>query len=114
MKKGIKATLLAVTLVAAVLLSYPAFLFVVHDFNPDFMKIDSCLDRGGSWNYQTRQCEFEDVSELDVSYLLEPPDPFLDLATEEVAISEADPRYIWDYIGPRDPLPAIVKQEMEG
>jgi hypothetical protein len=28
----------------------------------DFFKIDKCLDQGGSWNYETRECEF---SELD-------------------------------------------------
>lgn len=25
----------------------------------DFMAIDKCLDRGGAWNYETRECEYE-------------------------------------------------------
>tara|TARA_B100000809_G_scaffold97161_1_gene95682 strand:+ start:4749 stop:5006 length:258 start_codon:yes stop_codon:yes gene_type:complete len=24
-----------------------------------FFKIDSCLDKGGRWNYKTKECEFE-------------------------------------------------------
>lgn len=37
--------------------SYLAALFIVHDCNPDFLSIDSCLDSGGRWNYETRNCE---------------------------------------------------------
>ena len=32
-------------------------LFAVHGGNPDFLDIDSCLDDGGMWNYETRVCE---------------------------------------------------------
>jgi hypothetical protein len=32
-------------------------LFAVHGGNPDFLDIDSCLDDGGVWNYETRRCE---------------------------------------------------------
>jgi hypothetical protein len=41
----------------AILLVYLLALFVAHDFNPDFLAIDSCLDSGGRWNYTTRTCE---------------------------------------------------------
>jgi len=30
---------------------------LVHGGNPDFLKIDSCLDSGGRWNYQENICE---------------------------------------------------------
>jgi len=29
-------------------------------FDRDFLKIDTCLDRGGRWNYKTRVCEGPD------------------------------------------------------
>ena len=32
-------------------------LFAAHESNPDFLDIDSCLDDGGMWNYETRACE---------------------------------------------------------
>ena len=38
---------------------YMCFLFVGHEFNPDFFKIDSCLDNGGKWNYDNKICEYE-------------------------------------------------------
>lgn len=38
---------------------YYGFLFVAHRFNPDFVKIDSCLDQGGMWNYSERVCDYE-------------------------------------------------------
>jgi hypothetical protein len=47
--------MLAVGLVVAVL--YFAVLFIAHDFDPDFLAIDSCLDAGRTWNQKTRQCE---------------------------------------------------------
>ncbi len=24
-----------------------------------FFKVDSCLDKGGRWNYETKECEFD-------------------------------------------------------
>jgi hypothetical protein len=36
---------------------YTTALWVVHDFNPDFREIDSCLDGGGRWNYESAECE---------------------------------------------------------
>jgi hypothetical protein len=44
------ALLLAVAL-------YVGFLFVVHDFNRDFLAIDRCLDDGGRWNDDMRRCD---------------------------------------------------------
>lgn len=26
-------------------------------FNPYFFQIDTCLDRGGKWNYEIKRCE---------------------------------------------------------
>ncbi len=37
---------------------YFGFLFVAHSGNPYFLKIDSCLDNGGKWNYQENICEY--------------------------------------------------------
>lgn len=36
---------------------YLGFLWVSHDFDPAFLKIDSCLDDGGRWNYAKGVCE---------------------------------------------------------
>jgi hypothetical protein len=47
---------IAGALVLAVAL-YVGFLLVVHDFNPDFLEIDACLDDGGRWNDERRLCE---------------------------------------------------------
>ena len=38
---------------------YFALLFVAHDFDPDFLSIDRCLDSGGRWNSEGRVCERE-------------------------------------------------------
>ena len=32
-------------------------LYAIHGFNPDFLAIDQCLESGGKWNYEHRQCE---------------------------------------------------------
>lgn len=37
---------------------YFGFLFVAHSGDPHFLKIDSCLDNGGKWNYQENICEY--------------------------------------------------------
>jgi len=39
---------------------YFGFLFLAHDCNPDSLKIDSCLDAGGKWDYENRVGIFED------------------------------------------------------
>ena len=35
-------------------------LWIADDFNPDFLKIDGCLDNGGRWLDETRECEYAD------------------------------------------------------
>ncbi len=37
---------------------YFGILFIMHDFDINFLKIDSCLEKGGSWNYEKCECEF--------------------------------------------------------
>jgi hypothetical protein len=32
-------------------------LWKMHEFNPDFLKIDACMDAGGRWNDETKCCE---------------------------------------------------------
>lgn len=52
-----------VTLPASLILvglSYFGFLFIAHQGNPHFLKIDRCLDSGGKWNYQENNCEYID------------------------------------------------------
>ena len=38
-------------------LLYLGLLWYAHDFEPDFLAIDSCLDHGGKWNYKNDVCE---------------------------------------------------------
>jgi hypothetical protein len=40
-----------------IIVVYLAALFISHDGNADFLKIDSCLDSGGQWNYEAGMCE---------------------------------------------------------
>jgi hypothetical protein len=47
-------------ILAVVMVAYVAFLFVVHDFNRDFLRIDDCLDDGGRWDYPARACDHSD------------------------------------------------------
>jgi hypothetical protein len=54
MKKIIVIPLLLILSFAAI---YVIALFVLNDFNIDFLKIDSCLDAGGRWNYEARYCK---------------------------------------------------------
>ena len=32
-------------------------LYAIHGFDPDFLAINQCLESGGKWNYDRRQCE---------------------------------------------------------
>jgi hypothetical protein len=48
---------LIVSPLAAIILLYLGALFISCGGNPDFLSIDSCLDSGGRWNYETRTCE---------------------------------------------------------
>ncbi len=57
------AIIVTVTVTAILVLPfaiYIGFLFLVHDCNPDFLKIDSCLDAGGKWDYENRVCIFSE------------------------------------------------------
>jgi hypothetical protein len=48
----------SINLIPVLLVSiWLSVLFVMTRGNPDFLKIDHCLDDGGRWNYQTRTCE---------------------------------------------------------
>lgn len=53
---GKKLTIFGAVLLLISLL-YLGTLFVAHDFNPDFLAIDSCLDSGGRWNHAMKTCE---------------------------------------------------------
>lgn len=35
---------------------YSLMMFLTHDSNPDAIKIDTCLDQGGAWDYDKRIC----------------------------------------------------------
>jgi len=48
--------ILGIAALAFVVVAALAILWRVHEFNPDFLDIDACLDRGGSWNYEARTC----------------------------------------------------------
>ena len=51
---------IVVSVVAGVLLVlglYLGGLFVAHGFDPNFLAIDSCLDRGGRWDHASQGCE---------------------------------------------------------
>ena len=37
-------------------LLYQIFLFISYRYNPEFLKIDSCLDNGGKWDYNNNYC----------------------------------------------------------
>lgn len=44
---------------------YCGALFCAHDFDPDFLKIDTCLDRGGVWDYENRRCILPEETGLE-------------------------------------------------
>lgn len=48
-------------------LPYYGFLWWAHDFNPRFVFIDNCLDRGGKWHYEINVCEEESRVFIDRS-----------------------------------------------
>lgn len=54
-----KKTAIIITIAIAALCLMPfalyyGCLFFAHDCNPDFLKIDACLDAGGKWDYEKR------------------------------------------------------------
>ena len=48
--------ILSIAALAFVVVAVLAILWRVHEFDPDFLRIDACLDRGGSWDYEARTC----------------------------------------------------------
>jgi hypothetical protein len=40
------------------------FLWTVHGFKRDYLKIDQCLDSGGRWNYEKHECEMNEKKNL--------------------------------------------------
>jgi hypothetical protein len=58
---------IASALVAVVILPFALYfgaLFIAYDCNPDFLKIDTCLDAGGRWDYTNRVAVFDDESDV--------------------------------------------------
>ena len=48
-----------------IIVSFGAFWFVKYS---TFLKVDKCLDSGGSWNYETKECEKDNwENEIDTS-----------------------------------------------
>lgn len=52
----IASIILGIAALAFVVVAALAILWRAHGFNPDFLEIDACLDRGGRWDYQARIC----------------------------------------------------------
>ena len=48
-----------------------------------FFKVDSCLDKGGRWNYETKECEFESNNEHAVSQKADSIKGYNQLADEQ-------------------------------
>lgn len=45
-----------------VIILLAAMVVIGHFIIPkDFFKIDTCLDRGGRWNYDARSCEYRET-----------------------------------------------------
>lgn len=60
MKPKNKTKLLLSAFVLTLVLAYPLFLFVLHDFDPYFWKIDACFDNGGCWDHRGKICRIEE------------------------------------------------------
>lgn len=60
------AFIVSFTLVSAG--TYFSFLFAINKLDPNFLKIDSCLDRGGRWDYAVGRCglELENISKPSI------------------------------------------------
>ncbi len=48
---------LAITSLLMLIIIYNVTIWILLDFNPFFFYIDSCMDLGGRWNYDTNDCE---------------------------------------------------------
>ena len=55
--KGVLFLLASFVAVTLLVLLYLGALFIAHDYDLDFIAIDSCLDRGGRWDDEGRRCE---------------------------------------------------------
>ncbi len=71
----------SILLVLFFLFVYWSYKEVQKSDNPDFFKIDSCLDSGGCWDYTRRRCETEDQG-----YCVRTPE-----------ICQKDFHGVWDY-----------------
>lgn len=54
-----KIAVLSLVLILLGALIYTFTIFQVHNGNPNFLKIDSCLDRGGCWDHSKNNCELK-------------------------------------------------------
>jgi hypothetical protein len=48
-----------------------------------FFKVDSCLDKGGRWNYETKECEFDSEDEFSDSQKTDSLTGYNQLANEQ-------------------------------
>jgi hypothetical protein len=53
----LKATLILAITTAVLAAGYFFTLWAIHGFNPDFLRINKCIESGGRWNYERRECE---------------------------------------------------------
>jgi hypothetical protein len=66
-KKLILILCLGIALIPVIFgIIYGVGLFIAHKGNPHFIKIDRCLDRGGTWNYTENYC----YGEKNATYLI--------------------------------------------
>jgi len=47
---------------------YYAILFKMHDYNPDFISVDSCMDNGGCWDYTDKICRKEESNAQELCH----------------------------------------------
>ena len=50
------------------ILMYNFFLFKSYNYNTDFLRIDSCLDSGGCWDYMDRICRKDEINAQALCY----------------------------------------------
>jgi len=62
MKKSTKMFLTVLSIFMAFVvfwLAHTSFLFFAHEFDLDFLDIDHCLDMGGVWDYDQKECKIK-------------------------------------------------------
>jgi len=57
LKKILSVFFILIGISIIIIIFYNGFLFVSHDFDINFLKIDRCLDHGGKWNHALKMCE---------------------------------------------------------